>query len=148
MAGTVTVACKLPHGLWLELTEPVEHPEATPGSEKRTITMHRRTGKRVRINGNAVAVGQAPRHPIVGGFALTHGVDADFWAAWLKQNTLNSLVTAGLLFAHEKPEHAQKRAGEHAKLRSGLEPLDPKNLPKSLTVNPHVTIEGGAPAAA
>lgn len=98
---TVCVACKLPHGLHLDLK----------GRE------------RVTLRGTAVAYGTATHD--VGGYALTPGVDADFFAAWLAQYKDLELVRRGLVFAHPKPQDATAQALEMRGEKSGLEPIDP-----------------------
>lgn len=98
---TVTVACKLPNGLQLELE----------GKE------------RVVLRGTAVPFGAAPVD--VGGYALTQNVDADFWNEWLAKYKNYPPVKKGLVFAYAKPQDAQARALEMKDERSGLEPIDP-----------------------
>lgn len=99
---TVTVACKLPNGLLLELQ----------GEE------------RVKLAGTAVPWGVAPRD--VGGYALTHNVDADFFARWLSVYKDYTPVKRGLIFAYPKSQDAQARALEMKNEKSGLEPIDPE----------------------
>ena len=103
MAGTVTVACKLPNGLHLDL----------PGRD------------RVTVRGFAVAWGEASPLSIVGGFGLTPGVDADFFEEWMITNADFEPVKKGLIFASAKASDATAQAKEFAGLKSGLEPLDP-----------------------
>ncbi len=102
MPGTCTVALKLPNGLVLEL----------PG--RPTIT----------VRGFAVPYGVAPALSIIGGYALTPNVDADFFEEWLLVNENLELVKKGLIFAHAKASDASAQAREFAELRSGLEALD------------------------
>jgi hypothetical protein len=123
MAGTVTVGCKLPHGLELRVFEMEERDEAVIGGGTRVVKVARSAGTSVQINGNAVPHGQAPRHQIVGGFAITSGVDADFWAKWLEQNKDSAIVKSGLIFAAAKAEDIKTEGCNRAKIKSGLEPL-------------------------
>jgi hypothetical protein len=127
---TVTVACKLPHGLVLRLFAMEDHDEPVMGGGTKTVKRAIAIGDPVTIHGVATPFGQVPKAPIVGGFALTAGVDAEFFAAWLKQNAKSAVVRNGLIFGHEKPETAQKKAAEMADLRSGLEPLVPDKDPR------------------
>lgn len=131
MPGTVTVACKMPNGLILELTELFDHTEPLPGGGTKTVPMHRRTGKRVTIAGPAAPAGMAPKAPVMGGYALTHGIDADFWKQWLEQNKHSDLVRNKMIFAHEKQDSVEGRAREQAELRSGLEPMSQERDPRS-----------------
>jgi hypothetical protein len=100
--SVVTVACKLPNGLILELD-----------------------GVRVELAGPAVAWGVPPRD--VGGYALTHGVDADFFVRWMSVYKDYTPVKRGLIFACAKPQDAEARAREMKDEKSGLEPLNPEN---------------------
>jgi len=98
---TVTVACKLPNGLFLELE----------GRE------------RVVLKGTAVPHGFPPVD--VGGYALTPNVDADFFVEWMAEYKNYAPVREGLIYAYAKPQDATARAMEMRDLKSGLEPLDP-----------------------
>jgi hypothetical protein len=124
--GTVTAACKLPHGLQLRLYRMVDAPMVGPvgvsGTEKRAQPV----GEPVVIRGMSYPVGQPVNVPIIGGYALTPGIDADFWDAWLKANADMDAVRNGLLFAHARHDHAEGMANEKAALRSGLEAIDPE----------------------
>lgn len=93
---TVTVGCKLPHGLIIEVE-----------------------GKRVKLHG-------ANTSRVVGGYGLTPGVDKDFFDAWLKLSATSVVVKRGLIFAQDNPGKAEGQAKEQAEIRSGLEGLDPE----------------------
>jgi len=127
MSQTVTVACRLPHGLMIEVVDPSVFQKDKDGN---TIVVQRpiEEGARIRVNGNARPVGvplpdDAPQ--VVSGFALTPGVPADLWDAWLDQNKAAPFVKAGLIFAHAKSGDTVAQAREGKKLRSGFEGLDP-----------------------
>lgn len=98
---TVCVACKLPNGIILELK----------GEE------------RVKIAGPAVPWGAPPRD--VGGYALTHNVDADFYARWEKVYKDWLPVKRGLIFSSPKSQDAEARAREMKNEKTGLEPINP-----------------------
>lgn len=126
MAGTVTIGCKLPAGLHLNIFAMEAYSEVVMGGGSRD-TMRARPIGRVTINGT----GRREDDPrIVGGYALTHNVDADVWAEWLKANADSDLVRKNLIFAQVKPTEAQAegRAGET--LRNGLEPIDIHDVPR------------------
>ena len=126
MAGTVTIGCKLPHGLMLQAYEMVSVRRLLMGGGGyEEVSEARPKGNAVRIRGVAHPVDRAPRHQIIGGYALTHNVDADFWAAWLKANHDFDPVVKGLLFATEKPASAEAKAKEQRAIKSGFEPLNP-----------------------
>src|SRR5580765_4797262 len=107
MSGTVTVACKLPNGLHLEL-------KGRP---------------RVTVRGNAVLVAPPPgtfnMPELAATYALTSGVDAEFWDAWLEQNREMDFVKRGFIFAHEKQVNSVAHAKEMEAEKTGLEPIDP-----------------------
>lgn len=132
-SSTVTVACKIPHGIIMQLckeTKVVEDTQAGP----RERTRFDRVGERVFIRGNSYPVSPAPgfpeRGPQAGGFALTYDVDAEFWAEWLKQNSRSPMVKNGLIFATPTTERTTAQALEHKTLRSGLEPLSMEGDPR------------------
>lgn len=143
--ATVTIACKIPNGLELQLCKRDDYDEETPSGTRRRIR-YVKVGEIVVVRGPANPVGNpnAKAVPLVGGYALTHGVSADFWKEWRDQNEANPLVVGHMIFAQPKRDSARDQAAEQGSLRSGLEPLiapvkggakDPR-LPKS--VNPKV----------
>jgi 2,3-bisphosphoglycerate-independent phosphoglycerate mutase len=115
MPGTVTVGCKLPNGLHLDLKN-----EAGA-----------RIGERVTLRGFSVPYGM-PALSIVGGYALTPNVDADYFEKWMKANENSDLVKKGFIFAHVKMGDASAQAKEMAAEKSGLEPMDPEKPGKGL----------------
>lgn len=133
MSDTVTVACKLPAGLVLRLFDMVDDIDPTPGGGfKKVKRAQIRDGKPVVINGynqryNA-SVDTAPK-ATMGAFALTHGVDKEFFEEWLKQNASLPAVKNGLIFAHGDQDFIQGHIREHEDVKTGLEPLNPQALP-------------------
>lgn len=125
MAGTVTVACKMPHGLILRTHRWVTRQQPVMGGGIQEFKQAEPTGVEVKIEGylkpNTENQVQASRMPA---FVLTHGVDADFWEEWVNQNSDHEALKNGLLYAHEKQEHAAGHAKEYAKKPNGLEPMD------------------------
>lgn len=104
----VTVGCKLPNGIVMEL------------GEKRQV-----------LKG-------ANSSNIVGGHGITEGVDKEFFDAWAAKNKDLSFIKGGFVFAHEKPANAAAEAKDRAKEKTGLEPLDPKAKPEGITEVPKV----------
>lgn len=129
MAGTLTVACKLPCGYLMEVFAMVDGKEPVMGGGWRETKVARRTGKRIRLNGFATPFNKAPRHDIVHGMGLTHGVDADLFNAWLADHKDDELVTNRIIFAFAKPADTEARAKELVAEKSGFESLDPKSMP-------------------
>jgi hypothetical protein len=110
MAGLVTVACKLPKGLILEIA-------GRP---------------RVTVNGFSTPYGVVPQHTIIGGYGLTPNVDADFFEEWMMLNEGLDLVKNRFIFAYPKTADASANAKEMAAEKSGLEALDPDNPGRGL----------------
>lgn len=128
MAGTVTVGCKLPNGLELRVMEAFELSESVPGGIYKTVERHRQTGETVFIKGTAVQYGMPVMTQF--GYALTTGVDSDFWEAWLKQNGLSPLVKNNQVYALPREDSAKAKAKELEATRTGLEPIDPNEKKK------------------
>lgn len=135
----VTVACKLGVGWFqLQLCEEQLVDEQTQ-TGIRTVKVWRRTGRIIRVRGTAYPRGTPPegfpeKPKMVGGAALTHGIDKDFWDAWITQNRLNPVVVNGMIYAHETESNVEGWARENAGRLSGLEPMNPKDdkrMPKS-----------------
>lgn len=93
--ATVTIGCKLPHGLHLDVD-----------------------GTRVTLLGTNAA-------NVIGGYGITEGVDESFFKKWLAQNKDSAAVKNELVFAHEKPDNTKAQAKANAKNRNGFEGVDP-----------------------
>ncbi|MDI2091676.1 hypothetical protein [Commensalibacter oyaizuii] len=110
MSDDVLVACKLPHGIYLDMGK-----------------------QRIKLNGimqsgrveapffmaplNSVGLTKVPR---------------DFWEAWIKEHQDFEPVKKGLIFASDKKKRLLDEADEKSDVKSGLERLDPSQLPKTL----------------
>lgn len=108
---TVTVGCKLPHGLILDLTE--------PGEPARRFTVKGTNSAR-----------------IIGGFGITPGVPRDFWNQWLERNAQLGFVKQKLIFAMGKQSDAEAKAEELAALASGFERMMDPLRPKPRDIQP------------
>jgi len=134
MSGTITVACKLPHGLVLRLFDQVDQDEQTPGGGTRTV-------KRAQVRpGQIVIRGYLTKHkgvtvqPVAEGssYAYTENVDKDAFDLWMKQNADNPVVVNKLIFGAEKADMIRGFVREFAAVRNGLEPIDPSRVPKGI----------------
>jgi hypothetical protein len=140
----VTIACKMPRGMTLRLFDMVDSREPVMGGGFREFKIAQPRAETVRIYGNRAPYGMTPPVPIVGGYALTPNVDAEFWAEWKKQNAEHDAVKNRLIFAYDKPESASAAATERAATKSGLEPmdmrmiLDPKDNTRKIAADPRV----------
>lgn len=125
-ARTVTVGCKLPNGLILRNYRMEEFNEPVMGGGSRKGKRAIQVGGDVKLRGFSVPVlGKAPAgHELAGGHALTHGVPADFWEQWVKDNKESPLVKNGIVFAHAEAASVVAFANEREREMVGLEPLD------------------------
>ena len=130
MAGTVTVACKIPNGLVLQVFSMEDTQEPVMGGGWKTVKRAIRMGAPVKINGPAVAYGKPAPHDIRYGVGLTYGVDADFYNAWAEQNKSSDFIVKRLVYAHPKGTEIDAQSKDQISIKSGLEPIDPQNLPE------------------
>ena len=124
----VTVACKHPNGILLRLFKLEKGHEPVMGGGIKEIKVPVQVGDTIRINGNRKprdAGEDTVTQEIAGGYGLTHGVDAEFFAEWMKQNSDHPMVKNNLIFASPSGTDATAQAKEQKDLRSGLEPLIP-----------------------
>jgi hypothetical protein len=126
------VACKLPNGLIMQLYELVDGDEMTPQGPRRT-KVSQKVGEAVKLNGCAARFGVFPEH-LMAGYGLTQ-VDANFWEKWTHQNADADVLKNRVIFAQTNFENARDEIKERntakgaERIRSGLEPLDPRALP-------------------
>jgi hypothetical protein len=135
--ATVTVACKVPNGLILRTWKMEDTTEPLFGGGERTIKNGKafQVGEDVVIHGSALnpltlRAGELPEYPHVGGFALTHGVPADFWELWREQHADHPAVKNGLIFAYASQDAAAGAARDRKDLVSGFEGIDPDDPAK------------------
>ena len=134
--ATVTVACKLPHGLILRIFEMEEYQEPMRDGSWKTMERAREIpDKRFVVRGTWVgSAGQAYARGnsavaelLPGGYAITHGCPKELWDIWHKQNKESMLVKNRVIFAH--PDHASvtQSAQSNRDVTSGMEPIHPDN---------------------
>lgn len=134
MPGTVTVACALPHGFKMQLQEKMAIPSPTREDPTRKEEISRFFGEAVIINGPArnrdsrrVEAGDAL--PTAGGYALTFGIDKDFWDKFRVQMKDWEPLVRGQVFAHEREDTAKGQAKAGQAGPSGFEPYNPASPP-------------------
>lgn len=98
---TVTVGCKLPNGLHMDLR----------GDGGELV-------KRITLNG-------ANKSEVIGGYGITHGVDKEAFEEWKRRNPDFTPLKKGLIFAQDKPAAAAAQAKEQAEIKNGFEGLNP-----------------------
>lgn len=129
-ANTITVCCKLQHGLKMEVGRHGEE-------DYETHTLKGTNNQRALIDDT--------------GFALTTMPRA-FWFKWLEYsptmadrhgkeikvasqpNKKLQCIVQKLVFAHENKDYVLAHAVDHANQRTGFEPLTPRDMPKGVTV--------------
>ena len=132
MPGTVMVACALPHGFRMQLQERVTFPAPSREDPTRKEEISRYAGKTIVINGpapnrDARRVENGAVVPASGGYALTPGVDKDFYEKWREQMKDWPPLVAGQVFAHEREDTAKGQAKAGQSGPSGFEPYNPAN---------------------
>jgi hypothetical protein len=92
--STVTIGCKLPNGIYMQMGE-----------------------TRVRINGwnNNEIAGLS--------HGITRDVPVSLWEAWSKEHAESKLVTNGFIFAEESEKRAKDKAKDQKDRNSGFEQL-------------------------
>jgi hypothetical protein len=136
MSATCTVACKVPNGIIMRIYEMIEAIEPSPMGG-RTIKQARQVGKDIRIKGATTPTPNTMQfNQLMHGYGITQGVPKDVWEKWLEQHKDADIVINKLIFAYEDSNQTFNRASKQRKegVRSGLEPLDPFNLPKGISM--------------
>lgn len=130
MAQTVTVLCRLPSGITLDLHD-IDALKTRAASDA-PIGVAARPVKSVTLLGQK----HDPRYHGAEGRLLGRAgrtqVDADFWNAWLAQNERNELVTQKVVFAEANAAKAEAAVSELATERTGLEGVDEAALPQNV----------------
>lgn len=117
---TVQVACKLPHGLIMEIVEPGHM--INPGPVGQRVTLKGANSLRVVTGNRGVSQGDHP-------YAIT-SVDKEFWDAWFKRNQDLPFVKNKLVFALDKEDAVKSEIRNLKDVKTGLEALDQKNDPR------------------
>lgn len=130
--STVTVGLKVPNGmvLRLQVQEEVRYPVMGGGTTIEKQWRPDPSQKSYTLHGSRTPHGEQPKCLVVGGYAMTPGIPADFMDKWLDQNKQLDVVTAGLIIVHKTTDGARGEATEKKDLRSGLEPMRPGNDPR------------------
>lgn len=135
--ATVTVGCKLPHGLICELFEARTIKEVTMGGS-REVEQYFPTGQRFALNGPGHAQNEGPRCLVRNGFAITRGIPKDFWDKWMAANKTLPAVINGLIIAQANPQAVADAAKDRRAQKTGQERADPNNLP---TLDPRMRLK-------
>lgn len=126
---SVTVLCKIPQGFMMQLHEKRTFTEVGLGHSKE-VSQFFPTGHEFRLNGSAHAQNEGPHCRTVGAYAVTEGVPKEFWEKWLEQNKTLEAVKNGMIVGFDETDYAVDFAKENRALKTGLERLNPHDLPK------------------
>ena len=126
-ASMVTVICRMPAGLVLDLYDTDEL--AARASTPTPVMAPPRPTASVRLNGAKADPRYHGRDNLLLGMGGRTQVEASFWQAWCAQNPNFLPLKNGLLFARPAEGDAQAELAERGQHRSGLEGLEPDSLP-------------------
>lgn len=128
MADKIIVGSKLPMSIELQHCRMVEQRRTFRGTAW-TEQEAQRHGPVVRIRGTAQPRGIPPDGyipaQIVSGYALTFGVDSEWFEEWLRQNKQAPFVENGVLIWGEDRSEILAKAKENKAVFSGLDPVRP-----------------------
>lgn len=148
---TVTVACKVPGGIRMQLQHVMQRPVPTGRGVENDFQMID-----VNVFGGDIWIAEGPSAPAMGGIpdgyvmpkiesgvALTSGIPRVFFEKWLHQNEQADFVVNGMIYAFGEPRNVKAKARETEKQLSGMEPLSravddkgrltDRRIPKPLT---------------
>ena len=127
---TVTVGCKLPHGLVITLQKTRKDAPigGGPNAGGEPVTTYFPVGEQITLNGTNSS-------NVIGGYGLTD-VDAEFMREWMKQNADFPPVMNGLIFYQDKADKAADQAREMSDVQNGMEPLNPSKPAPGIVPEP------------
>lgn len=133
-AKFVSVACKIPNGLVLQLCRETEQSEET-NVGIRVRKVYQKTGDVFVVAGPAYPNGQVPegfpdRPLTVGGYAITSNCPKEFFDEWMRQNATAPFVLGKQIMAAADIGRLQDIAKEHRNVQSGFEAMNPKGDPR------------------
>ncbi len=123
-AQTVSVACKLPNGIYMQAYEMVTTQEPIMGGGYRDIQKAQPKGSAFKINGPNAPQGHVPQGYVDGGYVITNNVPKDIADAWFAANKDSMLVKNKIVFMSDKVENVTAQAKGLSSIKSGLERLD------------------------
>lgn len=123
MGNLVSVGCKLPQGLILELGVSIVGGNVTRSAGYKQI-------KLAGANQHSVTVG-ALRTPSPKDLrpGITNNVDEADFDAWVEAHKDTNIVKAGLVFKSKNAGEATARANDLTQKPTGMEPVDPTKHP-------------------
>jgi len=148
--ATVSVYCKWGPGLILRVGKMISRTEPTAHGT-RDFDQWQQT-QQFRVYGPAHPWGGVARAPVIGGYAITHGVPKELWDEWYRANKESEMVKSKIVFAHERESYGNGQAYEQRSAETGVEPLsqgkDWRTAALQASTQSMTGIEKGAQAAA
>ena len=129
--GFVTVASNNPTDLKLHVDRFEEEVELTQAGQRTVKRAYPVEGSEFTVIGTHKPWDGARKVDFVAGYALTRGIPAETWDAWLEQNQNTALVKNGVLFAYQNDADIRSAARDNKGNRSGLHGLDMSRPGKS-----------------
>lgn len=127
----VTIGCKIPSGLILQLYEMVTVSTPVLGGGMREAEQARPLpGETIRLNGCRAPWGEHPGHEIKHGAGLTFNVPRAFWDEWVRQNSDSPLLVNGVVQVERDRKSLVDLLKDEKDRRSGLEPIAPDTDPR------------------
>ena len=126
MAETVTAACKLPNGIFIELGQKTE--KVGEGRDAQQVVVQ--AGQTIKLNGT-----NSPT-PSIGGYGFTAGIDKELFLDWMERYKDFPPVKNGFIFWDDDGRSARARARDMAGEPNGLEFLDPNDPLGDGTITP------------
>jgi hypothetical protein len=111
---TVTVFCKLPHGIVYDLPN---------GTSVRLVGMYGDVRSPLQVSGLA-------GRDSIAGFGVTRNVSAEDWEQIVKDHGKSLAHAKGLVFAKADDKSGASAAREREKEKTGFEPYDPNAHPE------------------
>lgn len=126
----IFIGSNVPNGLELQLYEMKDSREMTPQGPN-TVKRAFKKGKPIWLKPAASRFGVFPDHQVYGGYAIT-SIPKAHWDQWCAQNEDSALIeNRGLLAGASIDElRAKIQSCRQDKVKSGMEPIDPKNPPR------------------
>jgi hypothetical protein len=126
--STVTVICRMPFGLVLDLYDAKALHERNKAAMSVGAPIPE---KSVRLRGARTDPRFHRRENMMLGMGGRTRVDKDFWDAWCAQNSNFAPLTAGLIFAEATEESALSKLAERRNDRTGFEGCTEEQLKKA-----------------
>lgn len=130
----VTIACKVPMGMILRCCRKTMMDRKMHDGSTKAVPEYHPFGKEYRVYGPSHPQNAGPHCTIIGDYALTPNIPKEFYDLWYSQHRNDAMVVSRAIFANSSNK-INGESKEYAKVKSGLERLDPTKLPKKLTPN-------------